>query len=134
MGLLADRVGQELAALLAELPRGRCKTQCVAGGVGVKPSGADSGRSTSGASASTAWSWWNQTRPVPLGHAALLGGPSVDLPAEATWRRVRLAPDVELHFRPGSDLARAAAIRRLIAVAMQVLGGGPDPLGRAEGN
>ena len=60
---------------------------------------------------------------MPLGRAEVLDASPTGLPTEATWRRVCLAPDVELHFRPTSELARAAAIRRLIAVAMRLLAG-----------
>ncbi len=69
---------------------------------------------------------------LPLGRAEVLDTSPVGLPHAATWRRVCLAPDVELHFRPSSDLARAAAIRRLIGMALRLLGGGPEPRGRAD--
>ncbi len=68
---------------------------------------------------------------IPLGRAEIVSKASTDLPTEATWRRVCLAPGVELHFRPTSDLARAAAVRRLIGLALRLLGGGPDERGRA---
>ena len=38
------------------------------------------------------------------------------------WRRVTLAPNIELHYRPSADPAQGAAINRLIYQAVQLLG------------
>ena len=45
-----------------------------------------------------------------------LGPPATD------WRRVELAPGIELHYRPSDDPRREAAIRRLLREASLLLG------------
>lgn len=68
----------------------------------------------------------------PLGYAEVLRGSPDRQPVEATWRRVCLASDVELHFRPSADLARSAAIRRLVEEAVRLLGTRLDSRGGSE--
>ena len=119
---LAGRSAEEVGALLAELSDGLAGADAVG-----RPLPSAKGRAEMVDSVGE-----GTARPsMPLGHAEVLDAAPVGLPTEATWRRVCLAPDVELHFRPTSDLVRAAAIRRLIGMAMRLLSGVPDAHGRA---
>ncbi len=124
---LDGRSAEEVGALLAELSEGAAGVDAIGrslpqlGSQGSGTLGQAMNRLGEGAAPPA----------IPVGRAEVVGASPAGLPSEATWRRVCLAPDVELHFRPTSDLARAAAIRRLIGVATRLLAGGPAERGRA---
>jgi len=122
---LADRSAEEVGALLAGLSESAAYPDAMGRSVLPSEDGEELvGRVSAGGA----------LPPLPVGRADVLGRDGADLPSEANWRRVCLAPDVELHFRPGSDLARAAAIRRLIAVSIRLLSGRLDARGRCDEN
>jgi hypothetical protein len=51
--------------------------------------------------------------------------PAVEAPTGTVWRRVALAPGVELHYQPSGDRRRDAAIARLIRAAAGLLADSP---------
>ena len=51
---------------------------------------------------------------------------AITRPTAGIWRRILLAPGVELHYQPSSDAGWEARVARLIRAASRLLGGADD--------